>query len=573
MSSKNLLYIVESSSDIPEDIRGDVFVIESRLGNLSEEQYRSLNSKLYDLDISAGRLPIFDICKFWLRSGTFSTEVESLPNYLFLIEMLQEEISGNGIDKIIGVDINCAIGPAIHDAASPYAVEIEIGQETSNTQDRIIDKFINILWVFPLLFDQIIASLYNTFQKDSINPNTVFVPPQTRFRSFKSVIENMNSDYAIILKRSFIMRLIKGPINPKIEQYETSLAHFYVSLSDIGTQFCYLLFDYIPREMIGNTTELDVISSIEKEFGLNLENTIPHIFNTMYKSHITNDIFKYFIYKSVLQSVSPKQIVSGIGYSPSAEAIWFAAQKTNTEAFDLPHTITLNPPKTGVFTDATFLSGEFSKKYINKNYPNRAEETKLIPKGRPYLELLTKKISEANGRSRNQIRVVIATQPYDEDTRELYVQSALNGLEQMAISSKIVIKTHPNESKENYSLYGDMNNYNIDIISGDILPEIQKSDVVISLNSNVGLEAILADCLSIVINHRKSYRHRCLPYAIEGPVPILTSASEINNFFKGLNRCKIESIKSKQQEFIKQGYVLSGATNQVTSELETNKYE
>jgi hypothetical protein len=567
MVSQNVLYVAESPSDIPHNITDDSFVIESELGDICEDEYRRLDAKLYDLGVSTDSLPIFNICRFWIYSGHYSTERESMSNYIFIIDRLQNEISEKRINKIKSYNIGASLEPALHDAGRPYDVEVELYQEPSNRKNRIIPKLITLFWAFLLIADQLIGSLLGDSHQNNSTTDTVFVPSQTRFRSIEPVLKNMNTGFSIILKRSCIMRVFKGRVNPELKKYDTSLAHTHVSLSNISSQIRYLLLEFIPHELIRNTTEKKLIASVKEEFGLNLEDTIPYIFDTIYQSRIANQILKYYIYRGVLQSTNPERIVSGIGYSPSAEAIWLAAQDLDAEALDLPHTITLNPPQTGEFTDAAFLSGEFAEEYISTNYPKRAEGTKLKPNGRPYIELLIEEVSGETQRTGDQVKVLIATQPFDEDTREMFLQGAFQGLEQVQIPTETIIKTHPSESKELYTSFKKSSNHDFDIVEEDLWPELKKSDIVITLNSNVGLEAILADCLSVTINLRRFYNHKPLPFALASPVPVLKSGAEIDEFFKSLSADKIESLKISQKKFVEDGYELSGVARSVASDL------
>ena len=569
MVSQNVLYVAESPSDIPHNITGDSFIIESELEDICEDEYRRLDAKLYDLEVNTDSLPLFNICRFWIYSGHYSTERESMSNYITIIDRLQNEISKKRIDKIKSYNIGASLEPALYDAARPCDVEVELNQEPSNRKNRIIPKIITLFWAFPLIADQLIGSLFGDSYQNNSTTKTVFVPSQTRFRSIEPVLKNMNTDFSIILKRSYIMRALRGHVNPELKKYDTSLAHTHVSLSNISSQIRYLLLDFIPRELIRNTTEKKLIASFEEEFGLNLEDTIPYIFDTIYRSRIANQILKYYIYRGVLQSTNPERIVSGIGYSPSAEAIWLAAQDLDTEALDLPHTITLNPPQIGEFTDAAFLSGEFAKEYISTNYRKRARGTKLKPNGRPYIELLTEEVSGETQRTGDRVKVLVATQPFNEDTREIFLQGALQGLEQVQIPTETIIKTHPSESKELYTSSKESSDHDFDIVEGDIWPELEKSDIVITLNSNVGLEAILADCLSVTINLRRFYGHRPLPFTLSAPVPVLKSEDEIDEFFENLSASKIENLKTSQKKFVEDGYELSGVAKSIASDLDS----
>lgn len=569
MVSQNVLHVAESPSDIPHNITGDSFIIESKLGDICEDEYRRLDAKLYDLVVNTDSLPLFNICRFRIYSGHYSTERKSMSNYIFIIDRLQNEISEKRIDKIKSYNIGGSLEPALHDSARPFDVKVELDQEPSNRKNRIVPKIITLFWAFPLIADQLIGSLFGDSDKNNSTIKTVFVPSQARFRSIEPVLKNMDTGFTIVLIGSYIMRAFRGRVNPELKKYDTSLAHTYVSLSNISSQLRYLLLDFIPRELIRNTTEKKLIASVEEEFGLNLEDTIPYIFDEMYRSRIANQILKYYIYRGVLQSTNPERIVSGIGYLPSAEATWLAAQDLDAEALDLPHTITLNPPQIGEFTDGAYLSGEFAKEYINTNYPKRAEGTKLKADGRPYLELLAEEVSNETQKTGDQVKVLIATQPFDEDTRKMFLKGALQGLEKVQFPTETIIKIHPYESKELYISLKESRDNDFDIVEGDIWPELEKSDIVITLNSNVGLEAILADCLSVTINLRRLYDYRPLPYALAGPVPVLKSEGEIDEFFEDLSINKIERVKISQKNFIEDGYEISGVAKSIASDLDS----
>ena len=562
----SVLLIVQSQSDIPDNTPHSVFVIDSALTDISDEEYNAIESKLRALEIDSGTsLPLYHMF-FVLIAGGYNSNLLPLPKYIYLIKKLKYVINNNGIDEIITGDLSSTIDPVLTDLKYNIEADIINYNKITNGYNKIKNKIISILWTLPILLDQLLAIA--SYKKDRESVETIFFPAQNRFRSMKSVCENMTTEYTIVPNQALISYKINGLINPSISDFEMALGHQYASLNSIFTQIRYLAFEYIPDEIVKNNTETELACRVSQEFGVNLDTTISSFFQSLYSNRSANSILNYFVYKEVFKKTGADNVVVGTGYGPISEAVWLAGKDMGMNAYDLPHTITLDPPRTGFFTDYTFITGEFAKEYIRGKQINKLEGTKLLSTGRPYLEKLNKSTKDYRTDATEPLNILIATQPYNNEIRRKFLKISLKASDLIPVSTEIVVKPHPNESKSWYESFNCSSTQFI-VKNYDIWDMLQSADIVLTINSNVGLEAIIADCLTIGINLESFQGIQPFPYSKTGPIPLLTSESEVRDFFEELTLERTNRLKKEQYQFVMNGYILSGAAERVASEIES----
>jgi len=559
------LLIVQSQSDIPDDADYPVFVIDSKLARLSDNRYCEIETKLRDLEVDSGTsLPLYNIFSFMISSTHFNSKLLSLPQYIHLANLLHSEINQNNIEKIYLGEIQYVIGPVLNDIADNSGIEIS-NYTNSRARRKIMDKIMSIIYSIPILLDQLLASV--TSRAESSSVETVFVPSTGRFKSMKSVLEQMTTDYAVVPNQSVISKKLRGFADSSLEDFDPTFSHQYVPFKCVLIQLKYLFLEYIPDELIRNKTETELVHAIEQEFGVRLDNTIGGIFAALYGHRPTNSLLNYFVYMEVLRQTEAKNVVVGLGYDAASEAIWLAGRHSNAETYDLPHTITPNPPQTGIYTDYAFVSGIFAEEYIKNNQTRKANKTEVLPTGRPYLEQLAERVETRQTQIEKPINILIATQPFNDEVRTKFVKESLRASKLLSIPTKITIKPHPNESKELYeSINCGDNGFSIE--ESNLWKHLQNADLLLTLNSNVGLEAIIADTMTVTINLNQFIGKRPFPYSKEGGVPTLTSHAEVQDFFESLTIERMNQRKIDQRRFLDNNYVISGAAANVVSEIE-----
>lgn len=563
-NADSVLFIVQSQADIPDDDDSHVFVIDSTLSQFSDEQYSEIEAKLRGLNVDSGTsLPLYNLFSLLISSESFSKRLLSLPECIYLKNQLERRIHQNCIETIHQGDILYSVEPLLQDVANNMGVKFENEADTLSNQ-RLTNKIISFVWTLPLLLDQLLGSIIKDATSSRVD--TVFVPSVSRFESMGPVLNYMERDYAVVPNQAVISKKVGGFPDSSIKDFDPTVAHQYGSFKSVLIQLRYLFLEYILDELIKNKTETELANAIEQEFGIRLDNTIKQIFMELYRNKSTNSVLSYFVYMEVLRKTEATNIVCGLGYGPVSEAIWLAGQHSNANTYDLPHTITLNPPQTGTFTDYVFTTGTFAEDYIQRHRLSEADGPEILPTGRPYLEKLAESVGTGKTEFSEPIRILIATQPFKDEVRTEFVQESLRISELLSVPSEITIKLHPDESKD---LYENMDRKNNDFAIEDenLWENLQHADLVLTLNSNVGLEAIIADALTVTINLKQFNSKRTLPYSTEGPVPNLTSEQEVQAFFGSLTVDGMNQLKKKQRQFVEKNYAISGAASRVASEI------
>jgi len=130
---------------------------------------------------------------------------------------------------------------------------------------------------------------------------------------------------------------------------------------------------------------------------------------------------------------------------------------------------------------------------------------------------------------------------------------------------------HPGESAGFYrdllDRLGPLDVQRIDIAVGDLYEYLLHGDLVVTINSNVGLEAMMLGTTCVVVNR---WEPLCPthPYAEYGDVPILRCREAVDDFFADLTPGQIETLAQDQLAFVMANYRLeSNAGSEIATSL------
>lgn len=568
------IYVYQSPSEAPACRSKNTVVIESVLDEINEDRYQQIHERLWNLDISSGtNLPIYTLSKNLIIEGFFSQKTASLCEYVILIKKLKQISDQNKHTDFILKSIHPRYEPVFQDLAELDGINIrrhQSGQYSkltlllSNLRVYFLSAFLSL----GLIVDQVIGYVLNYF-RELPKADVLFIPNLSRLRSTTPVIQQLRENNSLvpmtIVQESYITELInQHSVGLDLNLPSVYRQHSITSLHSIIRQSVFLL-DYLISELWYKKTQHELANQVSTEFDIPADSIASHIFQQLHATHLAPKLQQYYSYQKILQKTDANVIVVSIGYSPTSEAIWLAARQENAIAVDLPHTVLLNPPKSGIYSHYTFVAGQYEYEYAQANYNHKLQNTIALPTGRPYLERLSTTVENSQDVSK-PVKILIATQPFSSDTRRQFIKTAIDSIRKSPVKTEILIKPHPSE---NASFYRDIDiESSIKIISQlDVWPYLNKADVVISLNSNVGLEAIVADSLSIVIN-LKYFPHRNLPYATHPAVPILDTHEKAIAFMESLSIQRIRNLKNNQKKLIKSRYNLDDATTKVASRIE-----
>jgi CDP-glycerol glycerophosphotransferase (TagB/SpsB family) len=184
----------------------------------------------------------------------------------------------------------------------------------------------------------------------------------------------------------------------------------------------------------------------------------------------------------------------------------------------------------------------------------------LIPVGRPYLQAQydRKKCGQSTETKEKSVRILLGTQNIDDDVRREFTEVTLAGIQETEQKVSVVIKPHPDESPEFYEdlLQSDeIPDVDVSLSSGDLEEQINRSDLLVTIRSNVGLESIILGTPSISINLRKPNYPDYL-YASEGPVPSFSTREEVRSFFSSLSGETLHTLQQREESWVMENYTL-----------------
>jgi hypothetical protein len=277
--------------------------------------------------------------------------------------------------------------------------------------------------------------------------------------------------------------------------------------------------------------------------------------------------------RSVLTSVIVKntlcyeKIIVG-GMHPRDRAILISAIENDIKTYYIPHSITkryeiIPPSETTMFVPGKFGIKHLQSMYTSNNLPI------LSPLGRPYLsdpiycDNNKNNVTKRNTQVGDNISVMIITQPIKGGVREQFVQDIIESIRETNIQVSISIKVHPAESKSRYrNLVQDLQAKKIVTIHDEKLNKLlTESDLVITMNSNVGMEAMLIGTPCVIYNTQSPFRE--IPvYAVQDLVPVLRRPEKLRDFLMNLDPKRLNKMGKKQNEFFCDKIRTSGAISE-----------
>jgi hypothetical protein len=254
-----------------------------------------------------------------------------------------------------------------------------------------------------------------------------------------------------------------------------------------------------------------------------------------------------------------------VGGNSSRERLFLEfARERELETYYIPHSIT--HPVRNLYPHAPettmFVESEFGATYLRRNFAVDRLPT-LEPLGRPYFESLLQYQRNEVADQEDQLVITLATQQnHASRAREMFGKSTLkainNGIAQQE-SVQVIIKIHPDETSELYEqLKTELQLDNIDSIKiedKNLYRILQQSDIVITVNSNVGVESMIlgTPCVCVVLFEPWIPTY---PYAEHDSVPVLTNQADVEAFFADLKSVEIAEIQREQEAYVSDSYIL-----------------
>lgn len=515
------------------------------MAKISRERHDRLYALISDMEVGADfDMPLFDIV--WrhitgARHGRFN-------ELLFFGLRLQSYLEDRSPERVV-----CASGldrgyqAVVRDITAKLSVETSELKSPVTIHHRLRRLLLTTVSMLPFLLDQIVSLIIFIFKKVP-STETVFVPSLGRIRSILSVIERAEFDHEIVIF-SNISSLLWVLQDTTINHRNPVPASAYTSVCCL----CEQIFVYkklVKHVFLTDDLMTELTLEVERKVDIRLDNAVAYSVIRAFKTRLCISVLLYVLYQRLITQTDCKKVVTG-GLDPGGRALICAGLDADVTAYHIPHgTASMeapNPPSDLI----SFVSGSVDKRHYTES-PQIVTPWNCIETGRPYLTDLYDRRTESEARQSETLRILLATQPLREE--QSFVANTISTIEEIIPESEIVIKIHPSEkSKKYHSIAAEKQA--VSIVESDLYDELKRADLIVTVNSNVGLESIILGTPTVVINELSPI-NLDPNYAVYGPIPALHTRDEVQDFFQNMSRESLLKLYAEEFAFAKQGYKL-----------------
>jgi hypothetical protein len=295
-------------------------------------------------------------------------------------------------------------------------------------------------------------------------------------------------------------------------------------------------------------------------FGVTMPRTCWYLLGNLFAVHVPS-LANAVVAEQMLTTLTPKNLVVG-SLGSRQQSILYPAIDTGVNTYHVPHSATtgyeLLPPTETVH----FVTGEHVVDHLDSSAQTSGVDN-LVPAGRPQLlGVADRDIVPQDDSVEDALRVVVATQRFPDAHREEFITDILDGLESTPVPVDAVVKIHPNESPAFYDAVTQDRPYPIRVAEADLHRLLVGADLVVTINSNVGLEA-MALGTPVVCVSLWTPLIRARPYATAGPVPVLRSRDDVVELFADLDRETVAELADVEWKFVDEHYLHDSAADEI----------
>jgi hypothetical protein len=549
------LCVVENQSDvavITDDC--DTFVIESALQEVPAVEFERVFRSLIEAD--PGRvagLPLYGVVRIHLAFlfAQNQTPPMALPHLVVLYRLLNERLDGNDYDVLRCHNLAENYQAVVSDVASKRSVTAE-KTATFGFCRTILGFLIGIYGYLRLLADQMFSVVWKRIRDPPDPTESVFIPHVNRFDNIRPVLDQFGGEREVVLPISTITWLRNRDTRyTAVAPYGPTPLDYFVTPEQIletvrrGVKLTSAI-------LIRRSFDADIQSLINTEFGVKMPNTTTYLLGNLLAEHMPA-LANTVVAERMLVDLDPEQLVVG-SLGSRQQAILYAAIEVGVDTYHVPHSGTNGYEKTPPSETVHFVPGDHIVTHLEDSEQISSIEN-VVPAGRPKLvELSRRDVTPVDDWQSEAIRVVIATQPFSDPIRRRFIDTVLDSLKLIPDPIDVVIKIHPNESRSFYESVTSEHPFRVRIAEEDIYEHVVGSDIVVTINSNVGLESMVIGTPCVCINVW-SPLIRARPYALYGPAPVLNTDDEIRGFFSELTADRVAELTRAECNFAEKNYL------------------
>lgn len=562
MADKETLYVLQRKSNSSKDDESSYFIVDEELRELSESDMDAIFRTLTEAkDNFETTVPVYET--YWPRltypAAPVPTPSTALTHLIPIYLRLENRVEEDNAERIVcGENLQENFRAIVYDVAREQNLAVEGGHESERLRGYLIGTF----GLFLIMVDQLFSMVLTLVEDIPDTTDTVFITNINRFDSIEPILEAAEYSYETLTPRPAIAWLwIRLRGTAPESSITITPVHYFANLQTILETLRLAVVD-LPRELfVRQEFEREMTRFLRAEFDVRMEKTVAYTFAQIVRNS------KALAHGPVMDEVCGEVDCSNVVISSLGDiqlAMLNTSRRRDVNTYYVPHSVVTGYcfvlPEDTIY----FVSGPVDRAHLEQS-SQVGNISNIRALGRPYLSALHNRYKageisatkEEYQDSDTYISIVIATQPFQWCIREELVRTVLNGIEEIGIQAGVTIKIHPNEDIEEYATFAEKRD--VTVSEADLYGHIRSADVVLTINSNVGIESMVLETPCVCFN-LWSPLVRTRPYALHGPVPVVTSTEEWVTLLEELDGTEVNRLVTQQSRYVRDGYLVTEDT-------------
>lgn len=559
MADSRTLRVIERDDDRND---ANTFAVEPRLQSVPAHEFETIFREVSEADIETDTdLPLYGAIRIHFAFLFAQNEHPpmAISHLIVLYRLLDEYLGAHDYEAIACEDLSPDYQAVVADIAAAHGLSVS-GVERFGFHRLVVGFLIGMWGYLRLVVGQVVAVVLRPLVDGSSPTGTVFVPHMNRFDSIRPVLDAFDEPHEVVVPIATVSWLrSRADRYAALQSYDpTPLDYFATSRT---------VFESLRRGLaltvevlVTRRFDARLRTFLTESFGVTMPRTRWYLLGNLFAVHVPS-LANAVVAERMLATLAPENLVVG-SLGSRQQSILYPAIDAGVNTYHVPHSATtgyeLLPPTETIH----FVTGEHVVEHLN-NSAQISDVDNLVPAGRPQLlGVADRDVAPRDDSAEDALRVVIATQRFPDAHREEFITDILDGLEETPVPVDVVVKIHPNESPAFYDTAIQDRPYPVQVAEADLHRLLVGADLVVTINSNVGLEAMGLGTPVVCVT-RWTPLIRARPYATAGPVPVLRSRDDVVEFFADLDRETVAELADAEWKFVDEYYLHDNAADEI----------
>lgn len=561
------------SAEAADAVDVPAVAIESLARDATAEEIQSMFVEFSLAEVESDtRLPLYELLWFTITGPDES--LDGLIDFVVVFEGLSASIADTRPEALVvreGVDERFT--PVLRDVATAHGLALrEAATGGARISRALVGEYVRIGLI---MLDHLVTSVLGVVSRTNYETDVVFFPQTGREDNVIPVLEAGTFDFTVVVYPLFQLFRRGYLADRGLADYPTRAFDAYGGLGTIAAELRFIV--EFTRSLLGTPRlESELTDHVEETYGCHMPRAVRRACRETYGRKLSKCL-SVPIGRAMIERTDCEAVVVGSSGLPS-RGILYAAREYDVDTYLIPHGIT-RPHEPLVPKDTTmFVPGEFGEDYLGDVFPAE-RQPRFVATGRPYLQAQYHdgSYSGTDPGEDGPLRIVLATQNFTDAVRADLFSTTLAALGERSETTELVVKIHPSETLD---LYRDLLQTctvpaNVDLTLADDRLEhyLDWGDLLVTVNSNVGLESIIHGTPTLAINLWEPTIPNYV-YVEVGPVPCLETTEAVESFFRSIDRERVADLKDAELRWFNENYVLeTDAARAIADRIDPGKRE